>query len=402
MVTVAYDAMPHTVRPLLALEAHATYRCQHSGTCCRSGWGIPIAATAYGDVMSAAAHGTLTLAPHAGGLASLTLPPGATGTVVIPTHHGVCVFHSPTDSRCTLHRDIGEQSLPQACRHFPRVCRLDRDAIRVSLSHYCPTVAGALRHADVPTLDVVAQPASCPTEWAYEGLDTTSAGAPLLHPSMYLDHESYVRFELNLVRQLMHGRSVEGVLADVRVQVEHVRRWHPSHGPLDRALDEALVLEAPDSRPAEVTLRPEECDWFDRVIGTVPPIARRPAPLANAAEAFDRWVAPAWPTLARPVRHFLAAKAFGTWTAYLGQGLRTVVHSLDVALAVFKVECARACLEDHARASIDHVVRAARAADLLLVHLANPHALAERLSVVETASASGRRLPRQPRRAFDR
>jgi hypothetical protein len=221
---------------------------------------------------------------------------------------------------------------------------------------------------------------------------------------MYLDHESYVRFELHVVRQLMKGRSVERVLADVRVQVEHLRRWQPRHGPLDRALDEAMILEAPnsDSSSAVVTLTPGECDWFDRVIDTVPPIARRPTRLANAAEGFNRWVAPVWPSLALPVSHFLAAKTFANWTAYLGQGLRTVVHSLEVALAVVKVECARACLEDNTLATVDHVVRAARAADLLLVHLANPHTLAARLSVVETAAASARRRPRPPRRAFDR
>lgn len=395
--------MSHSVRPVLTLEAHATYRCQHSGACCQSGWGIPLAATPYAEIVAAAARGTLTLGPHAGALHSLALPSGATGTVVIPTHHGVCVFHSPHESRCTLHRDMGEASLPPACRHFPRVCRLDRDAIRISLSHYCPTVAGSLRHVESPTRVVVADPASCPASWPYEGLDTAPAGAPLLHPSMYLDHESYVRFELHVVGALTKGRSVEHVLADLRVQVEHLRRWKPRHGPLGRALDEALVVEAPTSNlSSDQILTPVESDWFGQVIDTVPPIARRPARVPHATEAFERWVAPAWPSLARPVLHYVAAKAFGNWTAYLGQGLRTVVRSLEVALAVLKVECTRACLEDHAPATLDHIVRAARAADLLLVHLANPRTLAERLSAVETGPTSARRRPRPPRRAFDR
>ena len=96
-----------------------------------------------------------------------------------------------------------------------------------------------------------------------------------------------------------------------------------------------------------------------------------------------RWVAPAWPQFSQPLRHFLAAHAFGNWYAYHGMGLRTVVRSLEVALSVVRVEAARLC--DAAERPLDEplLIEAMRAADLLLVHLADPKALAARLSEVD-------------------
>ena len=111
-------------------------------------------------------------------------------------------------------------------------------------------------------------------------------------------------------------------------------------------------------------------------------VAPRPAP-EGFPDLDAALVAPAWPRFARPLRHFLAAHAFGNWCAYNGRGLRTVVSSLDVALKVVRVEAARACAE--ARRPLDQtlLIEAFRAADLLMVHFADPMALGDRLSEVE-------------------
>jgi hypothetical protein len=111
-------------------------------------------------------------------------------------------------------------------------------------------------------------------------------------------------------------------------------------------------------------------------------IATTPAP--GGLDAPDsRWVAGAWPQFSQPLRNFLAAHAFGNWCAYHGMGLRTVVRSLWTALAVVRVEAARLCAS--AKRPLDEplLLESMRGADLLLVHLADPKALAARLSEVE-------------------
>jgi hypothetical protein len=60
-----------------------------------------------------------------------------------------------------------------------------------------------------------------------------------------------------------------------------------------------------------------------------------------------------------------------------------VVRSLEVALAVVRVEAARLCATAERPLDEPLLIEAMRAADLLLVHLADPKTLAARLSEVE-------------------
>lgn len=71
----------------------------------------------------------------------------------------------------------------------------------------------------------------------------------------------------------------------------------------------------------------------------------------------------------RVAGRYLAAHAFAAWTTYYGDGLQSTVLYLHVALAVLKTELARG------RA----LVEAIRQSDLLLRHLVDREALAERL-----------------------
>ena len=109
-----------------------------------------------------------------------------------------------------------------------------------------------------------------------------------------------------------------------------------------------------------------------------------PAP-EGLDDADRRWVAPSWPTLARPVRRWLAAKAFASWVALQGEGLRTTVAFLYVALGVLRAEAARGCSEAGRLLDVALLQEAVRRADLLLLHLADPEALARRLSRGEAA-----------------
>ena len=122
----------------------------------------------------------------------------------------------------------------------------------------------------------------------------------------------------------------------------------------------------------------------DKVVRASVPQGIVTMPPPDRLDAIDaRRVAPAWPRFSQPLRNFLAAHAFGNWCAFNGVGLRTVVRSLEVALAVVRVEAARVCASAERPLDEPLLIEAMRAADLLLVHLADPQTLAEQLSAVE-------------------
>ena len=121
------------------------------------------------------------------------------------------------------------------------------------------------------------------------------------------------------------------------------------------------------------------------VAETVPHRALLPAAPEGLGDADDRWVEPAWSSLGRPIRRWLAAKAFASWLALQGEGLRTAVLGLRVSLGVLRAEATRGCAEARLSLDADLLKEAFRRADLLLVHLADPEALARRLSRSESA-----------------
>jgi hypothetical protein len=120
------------------------------------------------------------------------------------------------------------------------------------------------------------------------------------------------------------------------------------------------------------------------VADCVPHRALLPPAAEGVDEADERWVAPTWPSLALPIRRWLAAKAFASWLVLQGDGLRTAVLGLRVALGVLRAEAARGAAEAGRPLDAALLKEAIRRADLLLVHLADPEALARRLSRCES------------------
>ncbi len=88
--------------------------------------------------------------------------------------------------------------------------------------------------------------------------------------------------------------------------------------------------------------------------------------------------------MSRPVRRYLAARSFASWYAHQGDGLRTTIVAVEMALGVLVVEACRVAARAERPIDADVLVEALQAADLLLVHLAAPVELATRLSAVET------------------
>ncbi len=311
-----------------------------------------------------------------------------------------------------MHRQLGLEALPPACRDFPRVVTLTPLGVSITLSHFCPTAASLLfapvipRDSGLPgpegsAVRIVENPPAFPSSWPYEGLDARDALPPLLRPGVLMDWPSLERWERFAVAVLGdEGRSPEAALDLLTTAAEEARRWTPDDGPFGSSssvschpegLRVGRVPRDPQA-PADPSGRRRSRTRSGWPEGGMAP-RRRLRPASRAAppapegldEADDRWVAPSWPTLARPVRRWLAAKAFASWLALQGEGLRTTALGLRVALGVLRAEAARGCAEAGRALDADLLKEAIRRADLLLVHLADPEALARRLSRGESA-----------------
>lgn len=398
--------------PAFCLSLHADYACRRSGACCTAGWPIHVEREKLAAWREAMSAGRLSLSSDEAADRepfdiAADLPPGA-GAVLRTQSSGACVFYRG-DGLCEVQRGLGHAGLPVACQHFPRRCLVETDRTAVSLSHFCPTVARLAFRTDVSPA-VVAAPPSLVGHLTLEGLDAREALPPLLRPGMLADRDTYRAWEGAALAVLGLDISPEPALAGIAALTEQLRTWAPGDGDLRQRLDLLIgvgavfhratssdyriacrrpvdgaitdsQLEEPSS---EKPLRPlEALEAYDMVRASVPGGLRtRPAP-DDFSGVDAALVAPAWPSFSRPLRQFLAAHAFGNWCAYNGRGLRTVVRSLEVALKVVRVEAARACSGTKLALDEESLIEAFRAADLLLVHLADPVALAERLSAVE-------------------
>ena len=310
---------------------------------------------------------------------------------------GRCVFLE-ADRRCAVHRQLASESLPSACRDFPRVATLTPLGVSITLSHYCPTAA-ALLFVPVP-VRVLDDPPGFPASWPYEGLDAREAPPPLLRPGVLMDWPSLERWERFAVSVLADAeRSPESALDVLAGAAEEARRWTPHDGPFAAFFEHVLssrgtpIGTGPEGSAGAGgslarTPRPGALGMaWHLVADCVPHQAILPPPPEASDEADERWVRAHWPALAGPIRRWIAAKAFGSWLALQGEGLRTTVLGLRLALGVLRAEAARGCTDASRALDAELLKEAGRRADLLLVHLADPEALARRLSRCEPTGA---------------
>jgi Fe-S-cluster containining protein len=387
------------------LALHADYRCGRSGVCCTSGWEIPVEPEVEARVRAALGSGGLRETAGLSHGARVRLDCDA---------HGRCRFFETTGgNRCAIHTRLGEDALPSACRQFPRVVRLTPRGVDVTLSHYCPTAASLL-FRDLASeggepdslLRIVEDAPAFPHSWPYQGLDARDAVPPLLRPDVLMSWEGLERWEAHAVSVMAEALSAEHAVARLGADAERIRAWTPRDGDFDRFLElelarsraAAVEVEPSDGRARQVGAGPA-CDddrreaclgAWDVVAATVPAtVGSRARPQRPAERAAGGWspAAAGWPRCQVPIRRWLAAKAFAGWLALQGEGLRTSAVGLGVALGVLRAEAARGCAEA-GRALDEELLReAVRRADLLLVHLADPDALARRLSRGERQAA---------------
>lgn len=414
-----------------ALALHADYHCRSSGACCTSGWEIPIEPDTEERLRTALRTGALRLpAPDPPAAASSLerqclwsrpgLPHGARATLG-RDGCGQCSFlETHGGNRCAIHRQLGEETLPSACRHFPRVVRLTPRSVDVTLSHYCPTAASRLfvdpppvasKHVATgeaaaavdPLLRIVEAPAAFPHSWPYQGLDAREAVPPLLRPGVLMSWAGHEEWERHAVGVMAGAPTAESALDRLGDDAERIRAWTPSAGDFDPFLERELAwpekaaagVDEPATGDAaataaaatEAALAAEaSLAAWDEVVATVPAALRAtvgPRPEATGRERSASLVAAGWPLLQVPIRRWLAAKAFASWLALQGNGLRTAVAGLGVALGVLRAESLRGCAGAGNVLDKGLLREAARRADLLLLHLADPEALARRLSRCE-------------------
>ncbi len=365
-------AVPARVR---ALSFHAGYRCRDSGVCCSSGWDIP----AEGVRSCVVAHDT-TRRTAAGQLVLRHDPAGR------------CVFlEGPAGAtRCAVHRQFGPGALPSACRQFPRVALLTPVGVSVTLSHYCPTAAGLLFEDPGSPTRIVEDAAAFPPDWPYEGLDARQALPPLLRPGVLMSWAAHERWEAHAVAVLTAGDAPEAALARLAAEAENARRWTPADGDFERFFER--VLDAGHRREPSPAPAVTDLDAWDLVASTVPSASPRPGrPDAAANAEAGGLVAAGWPSLDAPIGRWLAAKAFGSWLALQGEGLRTTIRGLHLALAVLRAEAASGCAQAGRPLDAALLRAAVGRADLLLLHLADPAALAARAGGCERSQTAATR-----------
>jgi Fe-S-cluster containining protein len=342
------------------LSFHAAYRCRRSGRCCTSSWPIPVEAATLDRLRRAVATGALR-AREAGGSGVRVDPfvtpsaaPASTPAVVA-THGGCCVFLDPADGGCRIHAALGHDALPLACRQFPRVSVTDPGGVSVTLSHYCPTAARMLATA-APAAAILVEDDAFPPDGEYDGLDASRSLPPLLRPDLLMDWSAWWETEARAVTMLTTpGEPAISRMTRLARAVETLRRWEPGQGPLL-----PLVHHAFDDAAAAQRDRSKERLNAGRVSDA---LAAVPADLRSAIPAAVEGQ-PSSPDDDVTGR-FLAAHAFASWTAHLGRGLRTWLRGIETAHALVAAGLSPGD------------------ADLVLRHLADPAALAQRLSDAE-------------------
>ncbi len=355
------------------LNLHADYLCHHSGACCTAGWAIPIEAPAYARVAARfrPSQGSILLFVTDDAL------PDDVRAIVGVRANGACVFFDEDHGRlCAVHRDLGEDALPSACRQFPRVSLHDSRGTLISLSHFCPTAAGLLRTNLRPA--IVRASAALALGGSVEGLDARDALPPLLHPGLLMDPDAYALWERCVIDVL--GRdtvSADEAIAMIAAATRTVSAWQPG-----RTSCADAVAQAFDSTPtADVVV---DLDADERRVATA--LSSVPAGLGHAPPFDDfrrTWpkVSPLLTAFDREVRAYLAARTFGNWMAYHGRGLDAVVEYVRICLAVLKMEVARHWACSSMSPSWQTVIEPAiRNADLLLMHQSDMKTLARLLA----------------------
>ena len=279
---------------------------------------------------------------------------------------GSCIFRA--DRRCAIHAEAGEAALPIGCRHYPRVVRLDRNRISLSLSHYCPTAASLLTSAG-PVRVVPAEPPLALSE-PVEGLDARTALPPLLRPGMLMDPHAYERWEGAVIAELSSCRHVDEALRRIASATDLLRDWRPGTTSLDTAVAGAFA-RADGIERRWMTQGLRIATALNRGIVSIDAVPRQ-APTTDTETRSTE-------SMERIIANYLAARVFGNWIAYQGRGLRTIVTWLSACH-----DAVRTLTVSGALTGAPAVIEAIRHADYLMLHTIDTQEFADAARGVES------------------
>ena len=348
------------------LSFHSGYRCQNTGVCCSSGWEIAVEEKVESRLRGALGKTPARLPNGPNGFQPMADPPtGCKSALRRVDSTGSCWFRDDPGRACAIHRDLGLEALPSACRHFPRVCVLEPGLVSVSLSHYCPTAAGLL-FDDSPDFRLVTGPRAFPADWPFEGLDARTAYPPLLRPGVLLGFDGLRAFEDRAVAVLSR-EALWPALATIEAAVESARSWTQHAGPLLELVNESFAITPESSQEQRRVADPRRILLAALAEGTKPTVDLpdfRPGPAAVSSRV----------DLA--LRRYLASRLIAAWIAFQGEDLRSVPRYLRLCLdTVFLFESAGGSGESEAA----RWKKAVRHADLWILHYCDPELLARNL-----------------------
>ena len=293
---------------------------------------------------------------------------------------GDCVFFDRKGDRlCLIHRDLGADALPVACRHFPRKVVIDGRGTLISLSHFCPTAAATLLTAGALTI-VEARPPlrlSPPVE----GLDASDALPPLLRPGFLCDLEGYDAWERAGISVFADSARGFGHCLDVlAAATESIRSWSPG----DTTLADRVQAEFQAAANARVAHTWSGWRAIDRVRTlTIGRVGDDLIPLDGFDDAWNDHAVRRLDWFDSAMKNYLASRLFANWIAYQGRGLRTIVEWLRTCAAVVGHELLRRTDHSTAAPGSADFIEAVRSADLLLLHVLDSARFATHASAIE-------------------
>jgi Fe-S-cluster containining protein len=358
------------------LDIHARYQCRHTGACCKS-WSVP----AEPHVVALVRERNLRRAGVAGDLFISAFGRDVEKNwTVARDERGECVFFDRKAGRlCVIHREVGPDALPSACRHFPRKLLIDQRGTLISLSHFCPTAAAALLTSASLSIVEASPPLRLPPP--VEGLDAREALPPLLRPGLLCDIQGYDVWERAALAVFARTTIDFGTCLDiVSAATESIRHWSPGGESLaDRVRSDFHSADAAHTRYSRSPARA-----IERIrLLTMGGVGDDLAPL----DSFDdRWKECAarrldWFNVA--MKNYLAARLFANWIAYQGQGLRTIVEWLRTCAAVVGHELLRHTRDAESIPDTSAFIEAVRSADLILLHVLDSASFAKQAVRIE-------------------
>ena len=185
------------------LAFHAPYRCKHRGVCCTEPWAIPVERVRHRRILSAVESGAVRLAHTSGALFEAAPGVETDADVAVGRRGRSCVFYEPrSGGSCAIHRDIGDDAMPVACQHFPRVIVLDPRGMSLSLSCVCPTAADLLYDAGPGWQRVVHAGAVVLPGMEWAGLDARDTLPPQVSDALLWDWDAMTAFEAEALNAL--------------------------------------------------------------------------------------------------------------------------------------------------------------------------------------------------------